>query len=167
MALALTAFHIALIVIAAGLFVGAAVSDALSYRVPTYMCVLLLLLFPLFVGTAPHAFDWHQHLAVFGLVALSGYAMFLGNLASSGDVKLLSVAGLWAGPHLIAVLVIVTAIAAGFVSILMAILAHRRAPSIEEESVTLVKPPIPYGVAIAIGGLATLAMIAQPILLPG
>ena len=85
----------------------------------------------------------------------------------SGDVKLLSVAGLWAGPHLIAVLVIVTAIAAGFVSILMAILAHRRAPSIEEESVTLVKPPIPYGVAIAIGGLATLAMIAQPILLPG
>jgi Flp pilus assembly protein protease CpaA len=67
----------------------------------------------------------------------------------------------------------VTAIAGGVVSIIMAILTHRRNRGTveeigeEEEKVSLAKVPIPYGVAIATGGLAMLGMMVQPILLPG
>ena len=101
--------------------------------------------------------------------------MFLGNWVGAGDVKLLSAASLWAGPHLIAVLLIVTAIAGGFVSLFMAVITHRRnekeAASIEKsenkETIALSKVSIPYGIAIATGGLATLGMIIKPILLPG
>lgn len=169
MALALTAFHIAIMVIAAAIFIAAAVNDAWSYRIPNYMCGLLLALFPLFVVTAPRELDWHQNLAVFALVAISGFAMFLGNLAGAGDIKLLSVASLWAGPHLIAVLLVVTAIAGGVESIVMAVITHRRhrlAAEAEKEKLPLSKVPIPYGIAIAMGGLATLGMMARPILLP-
>jgi len=174
MALALTAFHIAIIVIAAAIFIAAAINDAWSYRIPNYMCGLLLALFPLFVVTAPREVDWHQNLAVFGLVAVSGFAMFLGNLAGAGDIKLLSVSSLWAGPHLIAVLLVVTAIAGGVESIIMAIVTYRRhrltaqkeTAGGGEEKLSLAKIPIPYGIAIAMGGLAMLGMMARPILLP-
>ena len=170
MDLALAAFHVAIMVIAATLFVAAAVNDACTYRIPNYLCGLLLLLFPVFVRTAPHSIDWPQNLGVFGMVALSGFAMFLGRLAGAGDIKLLSAASLWAGPHYIAVLLVVTAITGGVVSIIMAYLVHRRQSrnkNVETGDKTkLHKVPIPYGIAIAAGGLTTLGMMAQPILLP-
>jgi prepilin peptidase CpaA len=165
MALAFTSFHVALLVIAASIFVAAAVSDACVYRIPNYMSALLLGLFPVFVITAPHIVNWHQHIMVFSLVALSGFAMFLSNLVGAGDIKLLSVASLWAGPHFIAVLLVVTAVTGGVVSIVMAILTHLRNRH-KTDTQHLTKVPIPYGIAIASGGLATLAMMAQPILMP-
>jgi prepilin peptidase CpaA len=165
MPLFLTAFHVAIIAVSASVFIAAAINDAYTYRIPNYMCGLLLALFPLFVATAPRSFDWHQHLMVFGLVAASGFAMFLGGLAGAGDIKLLSVASLWAGPHLIAVLLIVTAIAGGLVPIAMAIITHLRHRKIKEPTV-FAKIPIPYGIAIATGGLAVLGMIVQPIFMP-
>jgi len=163
MALALTAFHVAILFIAAAIFVAAAINDACSYRIPNYMCGLLLLLFPFFVATAPHGVDWQQNAMIFALVALSGFGMFLGKLAGAGDIKLLAVASLWAGPHLIAVLLVVTAIAGGVLSIVMAALTHFRQ---REDKVQMSKVQIPYGIAIATGGLTTLGMMAQPILLP-
>jgi prepilin peptidase CpaA len=165
MALALATFHIALLAIAASIFLAAAVSDACSYRIPNYLCGLLLILFPIFILTAPPDFQWHQNVGVFALVALSGFAMFLGNLAGAGDIKLLAVASLWAGPHFIAVLLVVTALAGGLVSIFMAIRTHIRQNKADDH-VALSKVPIPYGIAIATGGLTSLAMMAQPILLP-
>jgi prepilin peptidase CpaA len=166
MALALTAFHVAIIVIAATIFVAAAVHDACSYRIPNYMCGLLLGMFPFYVVTSPYPIDWKQNLMIFGLVAISGFAMFLGKLVGAGDIKLLAVASLWAGPHLIAVLLVVTAIAGGCVSIGMALLVHCRQSKTDDKP-QLTKVPIPYGVAIAAGGLTMLGMMAQPILLPG
>jgi prepilin peptidase CpaA len=167
MALALATFHIAIIVIAASVFVAAAFNDACTYRIPNYMCLLLLALFPVFVATSPLPMDWQQNLGVFALVALSGFVMFLGHLVGAGDIKLLGVASLWAGPHYIAVLLVVTAITGGFLSIVMAVITHRRQQrKSEEQRQQLARVPIPYGIAIAAGGLAMLGMIAQPILLP-
>jgi prepilin peptidase CpaA len=169
MDLALAAFHVAIMVIAGTIFIAAAVNDACTYRIPNYICALLLLLFPVFVRSAPHSIDWQQNFGVFGIVALSGFVMFLGRLAGAGDIKLLSVASLWAGPHYIAVLLVVTAVAGGLVSIAMACIVHQRQRHTEEtdaKRVQLTKVPIPYGIAIAAGGLTTLGMMAQPIFLP-
>jgi prepilin peptidase CpaA len=162
----LSAFHIAVLFGAAALLIAAAVSDAQSYRIPNKVCAALLLLFPLFVLTAPGAIEWKQHLMVFGLVLASGFAMFVGNITGAGDVKLLAATGLWAGPHLVAVFLVITAIAGGLLALVMVGLTYARNLS-TKRAVALARVPIPYGVAISIGGLSAFYMMSQPILFPG
>jgi prepilin peptidase CpaA len=162
----LSAFHIAILFGAAVLLVIAAISDAQRYRIPNKVCAALLLLFPLFVLTAPGVIEWEQHLMVFGLVLASGFVMFMGNIAGAGDVKLLAATGLWAGPHLVAVFLVTTAIAGGLLALIMACLTYARNLS-ARRAVALARVPIPYGVAISVGGLSTLYMMSQPILFPG
>ena len=157
----MTAFHVAALAAAALLLLIAALSDARRYRIPNVICLALIALFPLFVLTAPRAVEWEQHVVVFGLVLLSGFAMFFGNLAGAGDIKLLAATGLWAGPHLVAVFLITTAIAGGVLAVVMAILTHMRNTS-RKPAVALGKVPIPYGVAIAAGGLTAVFRMSQP-----
>jgi prepilin peptidase CpaA len=163
MVLELSALHIAILFGAAILLVMAAYSDAHTYRIPNRICLALLVLFPLFVFTAPIAMEWEQNLLVFALMLISGFVMFMGNIAGAGDIKLLAVTGLWAGPHLIAVFLITTAIAGGLLALLMVILTHMRNRS-NTAPVALAKVPIPYGIAISTGGLCVLGLLAQPIL---
>jgi prepilin peptidase CpaA len=161
----MSAFHLAILFGASVLLVIAAVSDARSYRIPNRICLAILVLFPLYVITAPGAVEWEQHLMVFGLMLASGFVMFMGNIAGAGDIKLLAVTGLWAGPHLVAVFLVTTAIAGGLLALLMALLTfvrNRRG----RRKLTLAKVPIPYGVAISAGGLCIFSMLSQPILFP-
>ena len=166
MIFALVTLHIAVLFTAAGLLVAAAINDAHHYKIPNLISIALFLLFPLFVISAPRAVEWDQHLMVFALVLISGFAMFMGNLAGAGDIKLLAATGLWAGPHLIAVFLIMTAIAGGVLALTMAILTYVRNFS-GRQALALAKVPIPYGIAIAVGGLSTIYMLSQPILFPG
>lgn len=92
--------------------------------------------------------------------------MFVGNLAGAGDIKLLAVTGLWAGPHLIAVFLVTTAISGGLLALFMALMTYIRNFS-GKQAIALARVPIPYGIAIALGGLNTLYMMSQPILFPG
>lgn len=161
----LTAFHIASLLIAALLLIVAAIKDANHYRIPNLICVALFLMFFPYALTAPHSIEWDQHLMVFGLMLISGFVLFIGNLAGAGDIKLLAVTGLWAGPHLVAVFLIITAIAGGLMALIMALLTHVRNLS-GRQSIALAKVPIPYGIAIAVGGLSTIYMMSQPLLFP-
>ncbi len=165
MVLALTIFHVAALFAAALLFVAAAVCDARSYRIPNYFCGFLLLLFPVFAATSPQPIDWRQNAIVFGLISAMGFAAFLGKWVGAGDVKLLSVASLWAGPQFLVVLLAVTAFAGGVES-LAAVIALYLKSSKTKETRCWTKTQIPYGIAIATGGVAMLSLMAQPILLP-
>lgn len=170
MLMMMAAFHIALLLGAAGLLLAAAVSDARQYRIPNAIAAAMLASFPLFVLTAPHGLDWKQHVMVFLLILAAGFAMFMGHLAGAGDVKLLAVTGLWAGPHNVAVLLVSTAVAGGMVALTMALLTmvrNRRAENRQEPAVAVARVPIPYGIAIAFGGLSVLYRLAEPILFPG
>jgi prepilin peptidase CpaA len=162
----MSVFHLAILFGAAVLLVIAAISDAQSYRIPNKVCAAMLLLFPIFVASAPGAIEWEQHLMVFGLMLVSGFIMFMGNIAGAGDIKLLAATGLWAGPHLVAVFLITTAIAGGLLALLMALLTHIRNKKSRGAKVTLAKVPIPYGIAISAGGLCILSMLSQPLLFP-
>src|ERR1700685_2244195 len=113
MLLTMTAFHLALLLGVAALLVAAAINDALQYRIPNKICSAIFGFFPLFVLTAPYSIDWKQHIVVFFLILAAGFAMFMGHLAGAGDVKLLAVTGLWAGPHHLAVFLVGTAVAGG------------------------------------------------------
>ncbi len=163
---ALASVHVAVLFVAAALLIAAAINDARTYKIPNIICVALLVLFPLYVFTAPRPVEWDQHLMVFALMLISGFAMFMGNLAGAGDIKLLAATGLWAGPHLVAVFLIMTAIAGGVVALAMALLTYMRNFS-GKQALALAKVPIPYGIAIAVGGLSTIYMLSQPILFPG
>lgn len=170
MLMAMAAFHIALLVGAAGLLVAAAVNDALQYRIPNKICAGILVIFPLFVLTAPQGIDWKQHAMVFGLILAAGFAMFMGHLAGAGDIKLLAVMGLWAGPHHLGVFLAGTAVAGGLVALGMAALTYfrnRSAAAHNQPLMAVAKVPIPYGMAIAAGGLNILYRLSQPILFPG
>ncbi len=170
MLMVMASFHIALLIGAAALLVAAAVNDCLHYRIPNKICAALLICFPLFILTAPHSIDWKQHVMVFALILIAGFAMFMGHLAGAGDIKLLAVTGLWAGPHLIAVFLAGTAVAGSFVALGMAMLTHYRNKTAElhhQPAIAVAKVPIPYGMAIAAGGLNILYRLSQPILFPG
>lgn len=159
-------FHLSILLVAAILIIIAAVIDARRFRIPNAICAALILLFPLFVLSAPSDIMWQQNLMVFGLVLVIGLAMFSGNLAGAGDVKMLAAISLWSGANYIGVLLVITGIAGGLLALSMGALAYRR-QQIAGNKVSmgqLAKVPIPYGVAIAAGGLATLGMIAWPII---
>jgi prepilin peptidase CpaA len=162
---ALTAFHIAILLAAAILLIAAAINDAYRYKIPNLICLALMGLFPVFVLTAPRSVEWDQHLMVFSLVLISGFAMFIGHLAGAGDIKLLAATSLWAGPHLVGVFLIITAIAGGVLALIMAALTYARNSS-GRRTVAIAKVPIPYGIAIATGGLSTICMLSYPLLFP-
>ncbi|MFA4995262.1 MAG: prepilin peptidase [Bdellovibrionales bacterium] len=162
--LTLTSFHLAVLLIAAAVFVATAVSDVRSYRIPNYFSGILLLLFPVYVATSPLPIDWHQNIVVFSFVALISFSLFWFGLMGAGDVKLLSVASLWAGPSLIAVLLVIMALTGGIQSLVVAaVLGLKRSKNFGEPC--LIKAQIPYGVAIATGGVTMLGLMARPVLL--
>ena len=161
----LTAIHIAALMGAALVLIVAAFHDAHQYRIPNILSVVLIGLFPVFVATAPRAMEWDQNVMVFLLLLIAGMAMFFGNLAGAGDVKLLAATGLWAGPHLVAVLLITTALAGGVLAVIMVVLTtirNRIRPA--TEALPLARVPIPYGVAIATGGLAMIYHLSSSLL---
>ena len=165
--LTLTAFHIAALAGAALLLIAAAVSDARQFRIPNRICLALALLFPLFAFTAPQAIEWGQHIIVFGLLLAAGYLMFLTNLAGAGDIKLLATTGLWAGPHWVAVFVLTTALAGGLLAVGVGLLAWlRKSRQAGAQPINFKRLPLPYGIAIATGGLSVIYRLSQPLLFP-
>ncbi len=165
MSLDLSYIHLAVLGLAAALLIAAALRDANTYRIPNVVSFALLALFPVYVLTSPQDVPWGQHLFTFGLVLACGFVLFAKKYAGAGDIKLLAVMGLWAGPQFLAVFLFVTAVAGGLLGLAIAALTYRRNHLNGDKKLkTLAKTPIPYGVAIAIGGLCTLMMLSHPAL---
>ncbi|MDD3288321.1 MAG: prepilin peptidase [Alphaproteobacteria bacterium] len=159
--------HLGILGLAALSVIWAAVSDAFRYKIPNAACISLLVLFPAYVFTSPSGIEWTQNLLVFALVLVVGFFMFSRKLAGAGDVKLLSIVSLWAGPQALAVFLFVTALAGGLLGLVMAGLTiHRNMSRTEDQSISLKTVPIPYGVAIAVGGLASLLQLFNRALVP-
>jgi len=158
--------HQLVLALAGFIMLLAAFSDALRFRIPNLACLALALLFPLFVLTAPTAVPWTENLAVFAIVLGAGYVLYVKKWAGAGDIKFIAVLSLWAGPSFWGQLLFITAISGGILSLgigALTILRHRLSKA--EGSPALAKTPIPYGVAIAVGGLCTLALLSHPDLL--
>lgn len=145
-----------------GLIGWAAYRDIASYTIPNRVCLALIALFPAFALTAPGAagtIDWTGHVLLAGGVMAIGFVLFALRLTGGGDVKLLTAVALWAGPSVFLQTLFVIALAGGVLSLLMfsrfrperpraagvPLFAHRIAPAL--------KVHVPYGVAIAFGGV--------------
>lgn len=149
----------------------AAAFDLWTFRIPNLLNGAFLALFPLAALLAPAPLDWQAHLAGFGLVLLGGIVLFSFRLLGGGDVKLLAVAGLWLGLPALPVFLLWVGLLGGGLSLLLlmvradwlTVMVHGtlgRLPRVLEKGAA-----VPYGVAIAAGGLMSTS--ALPLLAGG
>ena len=158
MSIASLASYLALLALA-GLVFSAAISDILRFRIPNRICVALVLLYPAYVLAGSQPVAWLPALVVAFACLIAGFILYLFNTCGAGDAKLFAAVALWAGPTLILPLGLYTSLAGG-VMVLFLWFQHRlaRAPSAAMVLQTASDPsfskqPMPYGAAIAVGGL--------------
>jgi len=93
---------------------------------------------------------------------MAGAALFATRVMGGGDVKLMAAAALWSGPGLVSPFIEVTAVAGAALALIWLSPARRLLPAApaalgadttEEGLRQRLKEPVPYGIAIAAGGL--------------
>ena len=110
-----------------GLLVAVAIIDVRHLTISNRYCAAIVLLYPVYVLTAPYGVDWVDG-AIVGAVALTiGFLLFAMRLAGGGDVKFFAAVSLWAGSHWLAEYVFVTALVGGAFALVL--LIHRRLTS--------------------------------------
>jgi len=141
----------------------AAAYDVATMTIPNWLSIVLVATFPLFVlahGMPAAAAGAH---AAVGAAALAlGFGLFAAGYVGGGDAKLLAATSLWVGWHAYLPYVFFTGLIGG--ALALAVLFVRQFPL----PVRLASQPwiarlhtpgggIPYGVALAAGGLAVFA----------
>jgi prepilin peptidase CpaA len=141
---------------AAGL-AWAAVSDISRYEIPHRACALVaggyLLALPA-LGLTPWLVGLGLGAAAFGL----GVVVFAAGWLGGGDVKLLAAALPWAGLGLLRDFTLATALTGAGLGLAMLTPVRRLMPAGPQGAGEGLKQPMPYGVAIAAGGLVVLAL---------
>lgn len=160
-----------------GLLVTAAASDIRAYRIPNWTSLAIALLFPLYVVSAtylgPEGLEvpWLASAGVAAATFTVLVVLFALGWVGGGDVKLIGATSLWAGPQMLAAFIAITAFAGGILATVFLIWsrlgsgargtlkAHAnksemgRRESEKEAAGKRAQVPIPYGVAIACGGM--------------
>ena len=152
--------HLVTLALFMGLLLAAAMGDVRNYRIPNAYSLALLALYPVYALSAPHPVQPLLSLAVMAGVFAVGFAIYAFNAMGGGDVKLLTAAALYAGPQLALEFMAITAIAGGLVATLMLHRPLRAQLAVALDSIgnrtlrdALLTDVIPYGVAIAAGGV--------------
>lgn len=131
----------------ASLLIAAAATDIRGYRIPNSITGALVVVF-----IVACAFGLHRpltpHLVAFAMAFVFGAALFFARLWGGGDAKLLAAIGLYLEPRQVLALLLITALAGGVLA--AGLLIRRAAAGAGLQHTTT----IPYGVALAFGGLA-------------
>ena len=149
------------------ILLAAAASDLIHYRIPN---VLVLALGSLFIVSASlHFADaaWLDHIAAAALCLAAGFALYQFGQLGAGDVKLLSAVALWTGMGGLVALLLFTSLS-GLLVLAMILFARFLVSRAKRTNlwqaqwstprVLTKKQGVPYGVAIALGGILTMAM---------
>jgi prepilin peptidase CpaA len=142
----------------------AAVSDFRHFLIPNRISVFVAGGYLMaMVGMPMHV--WLAGLATGVAVLVAGTLLFARGLVGGGDVKLASVAALWAGPSLFSDFALATAIVGVALAAVMMSPLRRRMPAAPEgDPTTGLRQPMPFGVALAAGGLWVALLHLQPML---
>lgn len=168
----------------------AALIDLRERRIPNWLTGGIAALYPFYVLFSPMGIAWLWGLAVAGAVFLFGFVLFARQLIGGGDVKLIAAMTLWTGLDHLLLFALVTSLAGGGLALgslwyrrwhgvidahLAALgwdLAPARmqnagggAPEAGDDIASTTDEPgphtLPYGVAIAAGGLAVIAQLIK------
>ncbi len=114
----------------AALMLAVAVSDIRTQRIPNYYVLGIILLYPLFVLTAPKTIDWRAGLVCFGAVLAAGFVLSsVFRLMGAGDAKLLAAGALWTDGKLIVPFLMITAVSGGMFAAYLLLRRYARARS--------------------------------------
>jgi prepilin peptidase CpaA len=144
--------QIALVGTLCALLIWAAFSDMQRYVIPNRICLSLLVLYPGYaIGLAPSEVGIAAAIAL-GVFVI-GAGLFSFGIMGGGDVKLLAAVSLWAGGAYFPTFVVLTSAAGGVLALWWSPLLRRFFPTTTVAKAANGRPAIPYGVAIAAGGL--------------
>ena len=146
------------------LLIAAALSDIISLRIPNWLTLLIAALFFPFalIMQMPWAeFQWH--LLAGAILLGAGYLLFTFGVFGAGDGKLMAATGLWIGTLKLFPFLFVTALVGGALAICIGIWSvammfwefeGEKAPLADlGKRLRALKPSVPYGVALAVGGI--------------
>jgi prepilin peptidase CpaA len=141
-----------LAMILAGLLVWAAIVDLRTRTIPDWLNIVVAVMAPLFWWASGIAFypDAVERICGAFLIFMVFFGMFSLGGMGGGDVKMGGAIALWFTPLATLKFFVITSLAGGFVSI-AAWYFHHKIRRLEG------KTEVPYGVAIAFGGLWLLA----------
>ncbi len=175
----------------AALLALAALIDLRERRIPNWLTGSAAALYPIYVLASPSLLAWPGALAAAFAVFLFGLILFARQLIGGGDVKLIAAMTLWAGLDHLALFALVTSLAGGGLALAslwyrrwhgvigahMAALGWNLAPAgptrhepvaspedsdaIASDPIDRRPPTLPYGVAIAAGGLVVIAQLIK------
>jgi prepilin peptidase CpaA len=152
---------IAIVVPAIALAWGA-VNDVRAYEIPNFVCLAVLLSYPVFALVTPTA-PRLGALATGACILAAGLVLFARGWMGGGDIKLLSAVAVWSGPALLPSFAVVTGVSGAVLAGLMLTPLRRLMPPAPATAVAAVSggsaltQPMPFGVAIAVGGAWVLA----------
>ena len=143
------------------LLIGAAIQDARSLTISNRWILAIILLFVPYAWVAGIGFGVGWHLLHFVLALAVGMLLFALRWFGGGDAKLYAALALWF-PVQDGLRLLVTVSIAGFF-VVMIYLAIARFRKTGDKTEPLRKRRIPYGVAIAAGGIM---VVANALLMP-
>jgi prepilin peptidase CpaA len=146
--------HVLLKALLSGLLVYAAIQDLTRLRIPNALSLCVLALFPAYALSAPGEFPWIMALVIAAGLLVLGIIGFSQGWIGGGDVKLLSATALWAGPDRLFDFLFITALAGGVMAVALIVYARL----VDLGMATPNGGKLPYGVAIAAGGIAVMTM---------
>ena len=141
------------------LVVAAGISDFLTLKIPNWINAVIaaaIIPFALYQQMPLEVFAWHMVAGIIMLIA--GFLFFAFGLIGGGDAKMLAACGLWVGWENLAPFVLVTALAGGLLAVIMKFwqmftIEHEVRDVKWLKRVFRAKLQLPYGVAIAVGGM--------------
>jgi prepilin peptidase CpaA len=128
--------------------------DATRYLIPNWLVGLMLAFYPAMVLLSPATINWMGAAGIMLGVFVLGYGIFAMRWMGGGDIKLLTVCALWAGPERIMDFLLITAILGGALGLVLIVVRKyipMALPKLAGKLPRILQPdqPLPYGLAIA------------------
>jgi prepilin peptidase CpaA len=139
--------------------IAAAITDATTYLIPHRYPAAVAVAFAVDALGKP-ASVWLSGVAAAALLLVAGVVLFDRGVLGGGDVKLMAAVALWARFDQLALMLLVTSFAGGALALAHLSPLRRLMPArpgtttVDGDLKSLMQRPIPFGVAIAIGGVA-------------
>ncbi len=142
------------------MLLAAAISDLRAYRIPNALPAILMLLFGVAqIMDSSAAVPW-SNLAHFGISLIVGMFLFSRGWIGGGDAKLYAATALWFAWNGAVTLLVFTTISG---AVLAAAFIAARLLGLRK-NIPKKDRRIPYGVAIAIGGVVSASFVGWPVL---